>query len=76
MAPEDDEIELKERNDICQRCERMVEPQELENCPTCNKRFCMGCAYRAGGDDYCSRACGDVFFFGGDVGEDEEMPEE
>jgi hypothetical protein len=77
MAFRDEEPEdLKAAALLCSRCERMCEPQELQVCSTCRKKFCNACHYRVGGRDYCNRACGDVFFFGGDVGEDEEIQED
>ena len=63
------------RGDLCSRCGRICEPAELQKCPTCNKAFCLYCVYRIGSRSYCSRPCGDSFFFGGDV-DDEDLPEE
>ncbi len=63
------------RSDLCERCERICEPAELSPCPICGKVFCLYCAYRIGSRSYCSRPCGDSFFFGGEV-DDEDLPEE
>ncbi len=65
------------RSDVCSRCERICEPAELDRCPVCGKSFCTYCAYRIGSRTYCSRPCGDSFFFGGDGDvDDEDLPEE
>jgi len=61
--------------DVCKRCERICEPGELEKCPVCGHIFCLYCVYRVGSRNYCSRACGDSFFFG-DADDDEDLPEE
>jgi len=55
---------------MCSRCGRMCEPVELEVCPICRRRFCNFCTYRVGSRSYCSRPCGDSYFFGGEVDED------
>lgn len=65
----------RSRDDLCLRCGRICEPGELERCPVCGKAFCQYCVYRIGSRSYCSRPCGDSFFFGGDV-DDEDLPEE
>ena len=54
---------------------RLCEPAELQKCPVCGRRYCAWCVYRVGSRSYCSRPCGDSFFFGGEV-DDEEIPEE
>jgi len=74
MAREEPEEE-KPKELICSRCERICDPIEVETCPSCLRLFCIYCNYRIGGRDYCSRGCGDGFFFGGDFGED-DAPEE
>lgn len=48
----------------------MCEPIELQTCPVCKRQFCTFCVYRIGSRSYCSRPCGDSFFFGGEVDED------
>jgi len=69
---EDDEVQ---KDDVCGRCGRLCEPAELQKCPVCGRRYCAWCVYRVGSRSYCSRPCGDSFFFGGEV-DDEEIPEE
>ncbi len=65
------------RGDLCDRCGRICEPAELDRCPVCKKAFCTYCSYRIGSRNYCSRPCGDSFFFGGDGDvDDEDIPEE
>jgi len=49
---------------VCEKCGRLCEPAELDTCTVCRKRFCLYCVYRAGSRTYCSRSCGDAFFFG------------
>ncbi len=61
--------------DVCKRCERICEPGELERCPVCGTVFCLYCVYRVGSRNYCSRPCGDSFFFG-DADDDDDLPEE
>jgi hypothetical protein len=60
---------------ICERCARICEPLEVEECPICKKTFCIFCAYRIGSRNYCSRACGDAFFFSSDD-DSEDLAEE
>ena len=69
---EEDEAPL---GGVCGRCERICEPAEIEICPVCKKPFCLYCVYRVGSRNYCSRPCGDSFFFG-DAVDDDEVPEE
>jgi hypothetical protein len=57
----------------CDRCGRLCEPLEVDVCPICKKNFCIYCVYRVGSRNYCSRSCGDAFFFGTD---DDEPAEE
>lgn len=73
MTPLDDDEGA--RSDVCGRCERICEPAELQRCPVCGRTFCLYCSYRLGSRSYCSRPCGDSFFFGSDV-DDEDLPEE
>ena len=63
------------RSDLCGRCGRICEPAELDRCPVCGRQFCLYCVYRVGSRSYCSRPCGDSFFFG-DADDDEDLPEE
>ncbi len=58
----DDEPSTEER--ICERCRRDCEPIEIEKCPICAKRFCNQCAHRLGSNRYCSRNCGETFYYG------------
>jgi hypothetical protein len=62
--PEEDPEKLS-APDTCQKCGRLGEIHEMNLCPICEKRFCPYCKTRIAGRDYCSRACGDHFFFGG-----------
>lgn len=58
---------------LCDRCGRMCERIEIQNCPVCKANFCTVCTYRIGSRNYCGRACGDSFFFG-DAEDDENAP--
>ena len=72
-------VELPEEENqegpVCDRCGRLCEPLELDVCPICKKSFCIYCIYRVGARHYCSRPCGDAFFFGSDS-DMEDLPEE
>lgn len=50
----------------CERCGRFCEPLEIETCPICQKRFCLHCVQKVGSRRYCSRGCGETFFYGTD----------
>ncbi len=77
MAPREEEAP-RLPDVFCERCGRMCDAQEVQTCPSCKKKFCSFCTYRIGSRDYCSRGCGDVFFFGGEIADEdeEEEPEE
>lgn len=68
--------EESQQGPVCGKCERVCEPLELEACPICKVTFCSYCAYRVGSRNYCSRPCGDSFFFGSDADADDDLPEE
>ena len=77
MATAWDRVRDKERDrslDVtCERCDRQFDPAEVQTCGICKKPFCRGCSYRIGSADYCSRGCGDAYFFGGvDDGDPED----
>lgn len=57
---------------LCGKCDRMCEPIEVQTCSICKTLFCNFCSYRIGSANYCSRACGDAFFFGGVEEDDPE----
>lgn len=48
----------------CWRCDRICEPLEIAKCVTCHKMYCNYCVFTIGGKPYCSRPCGEAFFFG------------
>jgi len=51
----------------CSKCgitER--ETMLLEKCPMCYKIFCSNCKVTFGGREFCSKICGQFFFFGED----------
>ena len=57
----------------CERCGRDCEPIEIEVCPICRKRFCADCVHRLGSHRYCSRTCGETFFYGADDDEGSDL---
>lgn len=63
-------------DEVCAKCERWAEPQELAKCEGCHKNFCNYCEFRMGGRSYCSRSCGEVQFFGGESSDDDAPLEE
>jgi len=67
----DDEVR-PEGSSACERCGRDCEAIEVEVCPICKKRFCLHCVHRVGSNRYCSRACGETFYYGGLEEEEEE----
>jgi hypothetical protein len=70
------EVEEGASGPACERCGQLCEPLELSACPVCKKTFCTYCAHRVASRNYCSRACGDIFFFGGDEEPDDNPVEE
>ena len=57
----------------CQRCGGEVDEKQVYRCPWCFKEFCHACRFPRGSADFCSRACSEAMFHGGD---DEESPED
>ena len=56
----------------CSRCQVSEEERRLQICPTCKKPFCHECTVIVGGKGFCTRGCGDYFFFG-DGDDDEDL---
>ena len=54
----------------CSRCQVGEEERRLQICPTCKKPFCHDCTFIVGGKGFCTKGCGDYFFFGD--GDDDE----
>ena len=44
----------------------------MRTCPMCKKRYCDQCEVRMGGNTFCSKACGQMFFFSGEDGQEDE----
>lgn len=65
--------------DICGVCKQKY-PFSLPRCTMCRRSFCSSCGTRVGGATFCSKACGQSFFYGGgtDVEDREEgdLPED
>ena len=38
----------------------------LPRCGFCHKKVCAACNVRVGGSNFCTKACGHNFFFGGE----------
>lgn len=50
----------------CQMCGVNEDEQRTAKCPICFKRFCVDCAVHMSGRTFCSRFCGEYFYFGGE----------
>jgi hypothetical protein len=48
----------------CFKCEEPDAEQALRKCPICHKHFCEQHVHRMNGVAFCSRGCGEYFFFG------------
>lgn len=57
---------------LCVRCGEEKPRRELERCPWCFKDFCRSCRFAGGVVGYCSRACAEAMFYGGDAEEGAE----
>ena len=56
----------------CSRCGEEFEEVFLQPCPWCFKAFCRNCRFAGGVVGYCSRACAEAMFYGGDTEEEAE----
>lgn len=56
----------------CQKCGEPVAAEELQRCPWCLQYFCSDCRSSKGASDYCSGACAEAMFHGGEGEEDAE----
>ena len=54
----------KEADLGCEMCGASEEERRTQKCPICFKRFCEECAVSVSGRTFCSRFCGEYFFFG------------
>jgi len=57
---------LKETELGCELCGISAEERRTQKCPICYKRYCEECACNLSGRSFCSKFCGEYFFFGGD----------
>jgi hypothetical protein len=48
----------------CQQCEEPVPGHKLSKCPICHKYFCEEHSFLMSGVQFCSRGCGEFFFYG------------
>lgn len=65
---QDDDVPILE---ACTRCDRLCEPNEIEDCPFCRKKFCLYCSQRVAARNFCSQTCGQNYFFSGEDDPDE-----
>ena len=72
MKPPGEPVETVEKK-VCGRCGQEAEARLVQRCPWCFKDFCFSCRFPRGVADFCSRACAEAMFHGGD---DEEGGEE
>jgi hypothetical protein len=59
-------------DEICDVCGLAKYAFSLKTCPMCKKRFCESCEIRMGGNTFCSKNCGQMFFFSGEDGETDD----
>jgi hypothetical protein len=64
--------EEREKGTYCEMCGATSHWMHLGKCPMCHKYFCDSCRHTFGGKDFCSRHCGNEFFWGGEDGDVEE----
>lgn len=50
----------------CELCGISETERHTQKCPICYKRYCEECAVILSGRPFCSRFCGEYFFFGGE----------
>jgi hypothetical protein len=50
----------------CDMCGTSEEERRTHKCPICFKKFCEDCGVAMSGRTFCSRFCGEYFFFGGE----------
>jgi hypothetical protein len=48
---------------LCRTCEKSEDQTRLSKCPVCHKGFCDEHAFTVSGRQFCSRGCGEYFFF-------------
>ena len=56
----------KENKLGCEACGTSEEDRRTQKCPICFKRYCEDCSIHLSGRSFCSKSCGEYFFFGGD----------
>lgn len=54
----------------CSVCHQEKDEATLIKCPLCYQYACEECRYTRGGRHFCSRFCGESFFFEDEEGED------
>jgi hypothetical protein len=59
-------------DEVCEVCGLGKYSFSMKTCPMCKKRYCEGCEVRMGGNVFCSKNCGQMFFFSGEDGEVDE----
>ena len=48
----------------CDQCEGEEPERKVRKCPICHKYFCEEHTFTMSGVAFCSRGCGEFFFFG------------
>jgi hypothetical protein len=56
----------------CVVCEIQRDATQLHRCRCCRRMFCSDCSHVTKMGRFCSRECGDIFFYG----DDEDEPSE
>ncbi len=51
-------------DEVCAICAIEREAAQLQRCKVCHRIFCGDCAFSGRSGRFCSRECGDIFFFG------------
>jgi len=59
-------------DETCAVCGEAKFSFAMKTCPMCKKRYCERCEFRMGGNVFCSRSCGEMFFFSGEDGDGDE----
>lgn len=55
---------------LCSICHQEKDDLVMTKCPLCHQYACEECKYTRGGRSFCSRYCGESFFFDEEEGED------
>ena len=56
----------------CAQCGIGEDDAYLFKCPTCHKMVCEECRFMKSGQTFCTRACGEMFFYQDEDDEEKE----